>query len=722
MVKLKKRLSSVLAVVLTVITCLSSVPVKATEATPKVTFVGVEHSPLVVGDTETFYLSSVGAEKVQYRVFQNKIGTDKWQELTPGYTAAVNANEISSINGIAKYEIGKYKLSIWVKKADTEGKFKNKSGDYDSYYVTYLNCVSKDNSNRVYSNGDMNVEKDNYVVGETVNIAGIKDISGMKAPYTYKLHIYDVNNNMWIMDKTNYRDKENLTWVANKPGTYVLDLWTMSSNSTLWAKQAKLNGRVYEAWKLKVITVKDKVEPTEINLVEKGEIYGSKDVNQPMEINKNVNITANDVVLNNVNVKGNVTITGDNVTLNNVKVQGTLVLNPGENGTVSLNNVNADKIEVLSGASNSIHFNNVNALKLVVNSNNVKNVVRIEIKGKTKIESTTVASNVILEATEGSFGEIGTTENTDKKEFTIELRGTFDKDIKANNKVTIKLANNAKVISITVNTNVNLDLGSGAVVTTLNNSNNVTVTQTGTGIVITIVKPIAPTPGTGGGTTPPTLPTTPIPASIDKLVTDSMKLMQDNTYITVSNYDTSNILARSIDVSIKQPDLTFTKLFQEKADADLLALLPFADLITGINSLNINISTTTGTITNTETLKAFLNVKRIGTEFANMSTVELLYMFKKMTYTEFAEYAKIYSSENEDFSINVEGLEISKISAKGTKIYDKAVGDMRITQVDTKTVFPKINTDAMTLGDLKGTYIVTAIINNQTITFTVNVK
>jgi len=256
--RFKKRLSSVLAILLIAMTFSSNLPVDAAETTPMVTFVGVEHSPLVVGDTETFYLSSKGTEKVQYRVFQNKVGTDKWEELTKGYTVAESANAITTVNGSAKYEIGKYKISVWVKKADTEGKLKNKNGSYDSYYVANLNCVSKDNNNRVYTSGDMNVEKDNYIVGETVKIDGIKGISGMKAPYTYKVHVYDVSNNVWYLDKADYRDKENLTWIAGKPGTYVLDVWAMSSNSTLWAKSAKLNGRIYEGWKLKVITVKEK--------------------------------------------------------------------------------------------------------------------------------------------------------------------------------------------------------------------------------------------------------------------------------------------------------------------------------------------------------------------------------------------------------------------------------------------------------------------------------
>lgn len=540
MIKFKKRLSSALAILLTALTCISSVPVNASEATPKVTFVGVEHSPLVVGDSETFYVSSVGAEKVQYRVFQNKIGTDIWKELTSGYTNAINANEISPINGLDKYEAGKYKLSIWVKKADTEGKLKNKNGSYDSYYTTYLNCVSRDNSNRVYVNGDMNVEKDNYVVGETVKVAGIKDISGMNAPYTYKLHVYDVNNDIWTLDKDAYRNKENLTWVAKKPGTYVLDVWAMSADSTLWAREAKLNGRIYEAWKLKVITVKEKVEPTEINILEKGVIYGSQDAKNPMQINKNVNITANDVQLNNVNVKGNVTITGDNATLNNVKVEGTLVLNPGEKGTVNINNVTADNIEVLSGAANSIHFNNVTAKLLNVNSRNLKESVRIQLKGKTNIGRTYVKSSVILEIAEGSFGNVEVLENQNKIESLIELRGTFDKDITVKTNATLKTAIGAKIlkviiapannekitldgnfgevevnkpaivattpntviVKITTNSPTTLELAKGSVVNTLD-QNGQTVIQTGTGTVGNKINPpvvIIP-PYSGGGTT-----------------------------------------------------------------------------------------------------------------------------------------------------------------------------------------------------------------------------
>lgn len=539
MKNLKKRLSLMLAVVCTVVNFLSTVPAKAIEVTPEITFVGVEHSPLIVGDSETFYLSAKGAENVQYRVFQNKVGTDKWEDLTQGYTTAEKANAITTVNGSAKYEAGKYTLSIWVKKAETEGKVKNKNGGYDSYYVSYLNCVSKDDNNRVYTNGGIDVEKNSYVVGETVKVNGIKDISGMKAPYTYKLHIYDVNSDKWIKDTGAYRN--DLSFVADKPGTYMLDVWAMSSNSTLWARETQLNGVIYEAWKLKVITVTEKVEEPVVNIIKDGTIYGSEDAKTPMQINKDVNITAKNVLLKNSNIKGNVTVTGDFATLDNVKVEGTIILNPGENGTVNLNNVSADAIEVLSGAANSIHFNNVNTKTLNVNSKNLKEVVRIEVKGTTTIEKTIVKSNVVLESVMGSFGNVEILENIAKTENTVDLKGTFDKTITVKTKATLKSDKEAKIskvvieptnnekisldgifgevevnkpatvtttpnttiVKVTTNSPSTLELGKGSVVNTLDQKGQVVVLP-GLGTIDKKINP--PTP-----VTPPVTPPTPTP-------------------------------------------------------------------------------------------------------------------------------------------------------------------------------------------------------------------
>jgi hypothetical protein len=231
----------------------------AVENTVKVAFVGVDHSPLVEGDSESFYLTAVGAKKVKYRVFLNNINLNKTEEITSGYTQAVEGNKPYIIRPSGSFKLGKYKLIVWVK-----GESSVKT--YDSEYIASLNCVSRDDKNRVYSAGDIDIARDVYTVGEKVLIGGIKNISGMKGPYTYKLHVYDTEANEWIKDNKDYRN--NLEWVPTKPGTYVLVVWDMSYNSTLWKALLKNpEERLYEGWKLKVITVKDTTKNVEVSFV-----------------------------------------------------------------------------------------------------------------------------------------------------------------------------------------------------------------------------------------------------------------------------------------------------------------------------------------------------------------------------------------------------------------------------------------------------------------------
>ncbi|MBZ9684926.1 DUF5050 domain-containing protein [Clostridium estertheticum] len=233
--------------------------VMAVEQTVKVAFVGVDHSPLIEGDSESFYLTAVGAKKVKYRVFLLDVNMNKKIEITKGYTEALDATKPYIIRPSENFKLGKYKFIVWVKE---ESSVKN----YDSEYIASLNCVNRDDNNRVYSAGDIDISRDVYTVGEKVMINGIKNISGMKGPYTYKLHVYDTETNEWIIDNKGYRN--NLEWVPTKAGTYVLVVWDMSYNSTLWKNLMKNpESRLYEGWKLKVITVKDAEKNVQVSFV-----------------------------------------------------------------------------------------------------------------------------------------------------------------------------------------------------------------------------------------------------------------------------------------------------------------------------------------------------------------------------------------------------------------------------------------------------------------------
>ncbi|MCB2313991.1 DUF5050 domain-containing protein [Clostridium tagluense] len=257
--KTGKGFKVLLLIFLTIILCGNFKYVMAVENAVKISFVGVDHSPLIAGDSESFYLTAMGAKKVKYRVFLIDANMNKKIEITSGYTESLDASKPYMVTPSEKFKLGKYKLIIWVKE---ENSVKN----YDSEYIASLNCVNRDDNNRVYSAGDVDISKDVYTVGEKVTINGIKNISGMKGPYTYKLHVYDTETNEWILDNKGFRN--NLEWVPTKPGTYVLVVWDMSYNSTLWKTVIKSpESKLYEGWKLKVITVKDTEKSVQVSFV-----------------------------------------------------------------------------------------------------------------------------------------------------------------------------------------------------------------------------------------------------------------------------------------------------------------------------------------------------------------------------------------------------------------------------------------------------------------------
>ena len=159
MKQIKKTLSIFMAALFVMAGFLGNVTAKAADTVlPVISFIGVEHSPLVVGDTETFTVSSKSYEgKVQYRAFLYSEKANKWTELTAGYTEAQDAKSVVSLPKTSAFELGKYKLSVWVKKDGATGKTFSKAynDSYDNYYTAALNCVSKDNANRVYANGNI---------------------------------------------------------------------------------------------------------------------------------------------------------------------------------------------------------------------------------------------------------------------------------------------------------------------------------------------------------------------------------------------------------------------------------------------------------------------------------------------------------------------------------------------------------------------------------------
>lgn len=262
--QVKKTLSIFMTALFVMATLLGNVTAKATATEvvyPTVTYVGVSHMPLVVGDTEVFTVTSKFEGKVQYRAFLYN-GT-AWKELTQGYGEAVDAKTPYVLPETPAFKLGQQKLSIWVKRADQKGIKSNSNGDFDNYYVAELNCISKDDANMVYTNGAAKVETD----GLTVKVKGIENIGGIKGPYLYRLHIYNPITDTWTNRVTEYTETPSYTF--EQPGTYMVVAHANTLNSKAWEKyQAEIDKSVvnqgktygtYEAWK--TIMVEGKVKP-----------------------------------------------------------------------------------------------------------------------------------------------------------------------------------------------------------------------------------------------------------------------------------------------------------------------------------------------------------------------------------------------------------------------------------------------------------------------------
>jgi L-ascorbate metabolism protein UlaG (beta-lactamase superfamily) len=111
-----------------------------------------------------------------------------------------------------------------------------------------------------------------------------------------------------------------------------------------------------------------------------------------------------------------------------VTVTGTLTVNPGPEGDITLRNINAGHVVVLSGSSNSIVLNGVTvAGTLRVNASAQVDSVRIEAGPGTGIAKTDIESQVILEGKEGELGRVEVKESAAGQKVT--LRGKIEQNI-----------------------------------------------------------------------------------------------------------------------------------------------------------------------------------------------------------------------------------------------------------------------------------------------------
>ena len=185
-----------------------------------------------------------------------------------------------------------------------------------------------------------------------------------------------------------------------------------------------------------------KINPKGLALNKDGMTYGSQDSKTPLNFTGDINITAN------------------NVTLKNINVNGTVIINPGKDGAAYLENVKASTVKVLSGGKNSIHLDNTVVKILSVDNVNVDSPVRVETTGTTTIDTTTAASYVIFDEVTGSLGTINITKS-EYGDTIVEFRGNFDQKITVDDSAKLVSAAGTSISNIEIaptNNNAKVEL------------------------------------------------------------------------------------------------------------------------------------------------------------------------------------------------------------------------------------------------------------------------
>ena len=174
-------------------------------------------------------------------------------------------------------------------------------------------------------------------------------------------------------------------------------------------------------------------------------INGSTDNSKMKEFEGDVSIIASNRKVNGLKVDGNINLLGNKCYLENSTAKGTINVDSGSSGEVTIKKVNAGKINVKSGSGNGIQLNEVTSKKLIVSSN-----TKVVLEGKSKVDSTIIESESILNNKSGDFGNIVIEDLRDNNKV-VELIGKFEK-VLLKGSATIKSSSDSKINNLSIYT------------------------------------------------------------------------------------------------------------------------------------------------------------------------------------------------------------------------------------------------------------------------------
>ena len=164
--------------------------------------------------------------------------------------------------------------------------------------------------------------------------------------------------------------------------------------------------------------------------------------------NGSIGMNKADSTFEDVTVNGSVLLGEEGQMLKDATVNGTVFVDPGADGSATLENVKATRIVVLSGASSSVHMKNTKAENLVVSSSSPDTNVVAETG--TTIGSTLVQSNGTIESQSGANVGVLTAQPRIDTPIAVGLQGTFSNDVALSGSVKLTAEAGAVVSNVKV--------------------------------------------------------------------------------------------------------------------------------------------------------------------------------------------------------------------------------------------------------------------------------
>lgn len=145
-------------------------------------------SSLIEGDTLKLNVSAPQLANAQYRVLVSPASSNTWTDATNGYTSAVSGSDSYEISVNPPFASGKYRISVWVKEANTQGNIQNAQGlgSYDNYYCFTEFVQPKAGANTQYTQTNYN-----YTLQQVLNME------------LNQQAVYENSNGQWVAADSN---------------------------------------------------------------------------------------------------------------------------------------------------------------------------------------------------------------------------------------------------------------------------------------------------------------------------------------------------------------------------------------------------------------------------------------------------------------------------------------------------------------------------------------